>query len=133
MQNIHKNSGFTLIKLIAIVSIIGFMLFFSIPRLQESIFIDQTKKVSRLIMLQVRSLKERAVSDNKLYTLHISIDKNRMWVTNESMSEDEIQNAEQKGYDLSGDVKVLDVEYPVRGTISSGTADIFCIPTISVT
>ena len=95
MHDIQKNSGFTLIELIAIISIISFMLFLSIPRFQESIFIDHTKKVSRLIMLQVRSLKEMAVSDHKLYTLHIDIDKNWMWVTNESMSEEEVQNAVQ--------------------------------------
>jgi hypothetical protein len=40
------------------------------------------------------------------------------------MSEEELENAELKGYQLPDDVKLIDVEYPQDEVISSGTADI---------
>jgi len=119
-----RNSGYTLIELIIVIALIGIMLFFSIPRFQEGIFTSNTKKVSRWIIVKVNALKYKAVSDRKTYTLHVSMDKNRMWVTHDAMSEDEIENAQQQGYAFPEDLKVLDVAFPGREKISHGVADI---------
>lgn len=119
-----RNSGYTLIELIIVISLIGIILFFSIPRFQESVFTSNTKKISRWIIVKVKSLKQSAVRDQKLYTLHISIENGRMWVTHESMSEEEIENAKQKGYELPEGLKMLDVAFPDQEKISHGVADI---------
>lgn len=119
-----RNSGYTLIELIIVIALIGIMLFFSIPRFQEGIFTSNTKKVSRWIIVKVNALKHKAVSDRKTYTLHVSIDKSRIWVTHDAMSEDEIENAQQQGYVFPEDLKVLDVVFPGREKISQGVADI---------
>ncbi len=127
VQIVTDNSlrnGFTLIELIVVVCLISIMLFFSLPRFQDAVLSDSTKKTSLWIIGKVRALKENAVSNQKLYTLHINIDTDRLWITNESMSEEELQNAELQGFELPDDVKALDVEYPYKGKISAGQADI---------
>jgi prepilin-type N-terminal cleavage/methylation domain-containing protein len=119
-----QNNGFTLIELIVVISLISLTLFFAIPRFKDSVLSDSTKKVSRWIIAKVHTSKERAVRDQKLYILHINLDSNRLWITNELMSEQEIQDAAQKAYELPGDIQVLDVEYPDEEIISEGRADI---------
>lgn len=118
------NQGFTLIELIVVITLISLMLFFAIPRFQVDVLSDNTNKVSRWIMVKVHSLKEKAVSEQKLYVLHISLDSNRLWVTSEIMSQEELQAAEANGYELSDDINLLDVEYPDEEKISVGRADI---------
>ena len=119
------NQGFTLIELIVVITLISLMLFLAIPRFQVDVLSDNTNKVSRWIMVKVHSLKEKAVSEQKLYVLHISLDSNRLWVTSEIMSQEELQAAEANGYELSDDIKLLDVEYPDEEKISVGRADIY--------
>ncbi len=118
------NNGFTLIELIVVISLISTVLFFSIPRLQNVLGFDNTKKVSRWILTTVRFLKKSAVADQKRYILHVHLDANRLWITNESMSGSEIQHAEEKSYRLPDDVRISDVAYSNKGKISFGTADI---------
>ncbi|MFQ5484797.1 MAG: prepilin-type N-terminal cleavage/methylation domain-containing protein [Desulfobacterales bacterium] len=118
------NNGFTLIELIVVISLISIILFLSIPRLQNVLVFDSTKKVARRILATVRFLKKTAVADQKRYILHVHLDANRLWITNESMSEAEIQQAEGKSYSLPDGVRISDVEYANKGKISSGTADI---------
>ncbi len=125
MINLRQNNGFTLIELIVVISLISLMIFFAIPRFQDSVLSDNTKKVSRWIIAKVHALKERAVRDQKLYILHVNLDSNRLWMTNEFMSEQELQNAAQSAYELPDNIKVLDVEYPDEEIISVGRADIY--------
>ena len=123
--NFRSNNGFTLIELIVVISLISLMLFFAIPRFQVDVLSDHTKKASRWIMLQVNALKEKAVHDQKRYVLHLSLDSNRLWVTSENMSPEEIQTAEENGFELADDITLMDVEYPDEEKISVGRADIY--------
>ncbi len=125
MFSFRLNQGFTLIELIVVITLISLMLFFVIPRFQVDVLSDNTNKVSRWIMLKVHSLKEKAVREQKLYVLHISLDSNRLWVTSEIMSQEELQAAEANGYELSDNINLLDVEYPDEEKISVGRADIY--------
>lgn len=125
MFSFRLNQGFTLIELIVVITLISLMLFFAIPRFQVDVLSDNTNKVSRWIMVKVHSLKEKAVREQKLYVLHISLDSNRLWVTSEIMSHEELQAAEANGYELSDDINLLDVEYPDEEKISVGRADIY--------
>ena len=76
-------------------------------------------------MLKVHALKEKAVHEQKLYVLHLSLDSNKLWVTSDIMSQEELQTAELNGYELPEDIKLLDVEYPDEEKISAGRADIY--------
>ena len=120
----RQNRGFTLIELIIVVFLISIMLFLYIPKFQEAVMFDSTKRVSRWIIGKVKALKEGSITNYKSYFLHVDLDNNRMWVTNELMSEEEMQNAEQ-GFELPDDIHLVDVEYPGKDKILSGRADIY--------
>lgn len=120
----NKDSGYTLIELVVVVSLISIMLFFAMPRFRNTVLTDSTSKVSRWIIAQVRSLKAAAVRDQKQYILNISLDSGKFWVTTDSMSEEELRNADQNGFTLPNDVRIVDVEFPVKGKITSGQVEI---------
>ncbi len=120
----HSICGFTLIELIAVISILSIMLFFSIPRFGNFSDSGNLKSVSRWVIANVHALKERAVSDQKRYTLHVGLDSNSFMVTNESMIPQELETADPKVYQLPPGITIIDVEYPGKGVIRTGQADI---------
>jgi prepilin-type N-terminal cleavage/methylation domain-containing protein len=119
-----RNSGFTLIELIVVIALMGLMLFFSLPRLQNNPFLDDTKKSSRWLISKVQTLKESSLRDQKQYTLHFDLDSGRIWETNEAMTPDDIESAAIDSYGLPDDLQIIDIEYPTAGKISSGQAKI---------
>ena len=133
-MRLGNSSGFTLIELLVAVSLIGIVLVFAIPRFHHSVLSDDTRTVSRWIILKTQSLRQRAVHDQKRYALHIDIDTGRLWITGESVPEGEEQEEEeqergaQDELQLPDGLRVLDVEYPGRELITSGQADVFFYP-----
>jgi prepilin-type N-terminal cleavage/methylation domain-containing protein len=117
-------AGFTLIELIVVIALLGLMLFFSLPRLQNNPFLDDSKKSSRWLIGKIQSLKESAIRDQKLYTLHFDLDSGRVWETNETMSPEDLESAVLNSYALPDDLRIIDIEYPTKGKIYSGQATI---------
>ena len=121
---LSRNSGFTLIELIVVITLMGLMLFFSLPRLQNNPFLNDTKKSSRWLISKVQTLKESAIRDQKRYTLHFDLDSGRVWETNEAMSPEDIESTMMDSYELPDDLRIIDIEYPSIGKIYSGQAEI---------
>jgi prepilin-type N-terminal cleavage/methylation domain-containing protein len=119
-----RNSGFTLIELIVVITLMGLMLFFSLPRLQNNPFLNDTKKSSRWLISKVQTLRESAIRDQKMYILHFDLDSGRVWETSEAMSPEDIENAVNDSYVLPDDLQIIDIEYPSQGKIHSGQAEI---------
>ena len=128
MRHIKHKSGFTLIELIVVIAIMSIMLVVVVPRFPPSFFTDSTREALSWIILNVRTLKERARDDQIKYVLHINVDTNRFWISTESMEEEALLQAEQNGYALSGDDNILDVEFSETGAVTYGTADICFYP-----
>ena len=124
MRISEKYNGFTLIELIVVMALLGIMLMFSIPRFHEALFVDDTQKSSWWIIGKVQSLKEMSIRNQKQYVLHIDLGTDRIWETDESMSAENLESAALSAYVLPGDIKILDVEFPSAGKITSGQADI---------
>ena len=117
--------GFTLIELIVVITLISIMLLFAVPKFGSQFLVDESKAVARWIMINVPALKSKAIRDHKLYALQISFSRNKFWIINETMSEEELVQAEEKGYDLPEGIQIIDVEYPGDQKITSGMADIY--------
>jgi prepilin-type N-terminal cleavage/methylation domain-containing protein len=125
MPGFERIKGFTLIELIVVISLISIMLFFAVPRFQGNVLSDNTKEVSRWMLLKIPYLKERAAREQKRYILHVGLDSNKLWITHEAMDQEALQSSETNGYNLPEDIKLLDVEYPDQEKISVGQADIY--------
>ncbi len=115
------NQAFTLIELIVVISLISILLTFAVPRLDVSFLSDNKRNISSWILLTVQSLKENAVKDQTLCTLHIDFDNNQLWtsagpVTDETPKENE--------YSLPSGYRMMDVEFPDANKINKGIAEI---------
>ena len=121
----QKNTGgYTLIELVVVITLIGTMLFFAIPRIQATFLSDGTQKFSRWLITTTRGLKAAAVRDQKQYVLNVNLDAGKLWVTSDTMPEEERRNAEQDSYRLPEDVRIIDLEFPLQGKITGGQAEI---------
>ena len=117
-------AGYTLIELVVVISLISIMLAFAAPRLHRAAFSDDTTVVTRWIMTKVPDLKKQAVREKLRYTLHVGIAANTLWVSHQSMPEEELEAAEKNGFKLPGRVRLMDVEYPDARKLSGEIADI---------
>jgi Tfp pilus assembly protein FimT len=107
-----------------VVALLGIMLFFAIPQFQNFMAGDDSKKISRWIMAKTQAMKEQAISSQKTFTLHISLDSGKFWMSPEGMAEEAVQEAEEKGFSLPEEFSVTDVEFPIQGRVTAGRADI---------
>ena len=125
---LKRDNGFTLIELIVVMALIGCLLAFSIPRFHDTLLTNPTKKTSRWIIGTVKALKESSLREHRIYTLHVGLDTNTLWVTNETMTEEAVSEAAENGYKLPHNVRLLDVEFPVMGKVTTAHADILFYP-----
>lgn len=119
-----NHRGYTLIELIVVVALISMMLFFSVPRFQRAVFVNDTRQFSQWLTANVKVLKERSVREQRNYRLHVAMAEGRLWITHDGMSEEEIEDARNSAYQLPSGLLVMDVEYPGHNRVSSGRADI---------
>jgi len=118
----QRQNGFTLIELIVVMTLISIMLFFAIPRFRQAVVSDGGKKATRHIMMQVPILKDKAVREQKRYELHIDLESNRVWATNEEMAEDALSQAEENAFEAASGIRFADVEFPQTGKVNAGIA-----------
>jgi prepilin-type N-terminal cleavage/methylation domain-containing protein len=128
MINLRTNSGFTLIEIVTVLALISLTLLIAVPRIPNTLFIDETKKTSRWIITKVQVLKDRATREQKRYALHIDMSIKKMWISNDGMSDEERRAAEQKGFKLPPNIRIKDVEFPDNKIISFGQTEIFFYP-----
>jgi prepilin-type N-terminal cleavage/methylation domain-containing protein len=142
--------GFTLIELIVVMTLITIMLGFATPQLRSVLFVDGTKKTSRWMMITIPAIKTKAIREQELMVLGISIDQNNMWVvdpqptpTEKNNDEDaelkdlsDLENADdlkeepakQNIFKLPTDVHIVNVEFPNEDQISMGEVEINFYP-----
>jgi len=123
--NLPGLAGYTLIELVVVMALISIMFFFAMPRFQDNMLTDQVRKTSRWVITQTRHIKQRAVREKKDYVLHVDMDAEKLWVSTLDMEEEALQKAEEDAFQLSEDVEIMDVEFPIKGKLASGQADIY--------
>jgi prepilin-type N-terminal cleavage/methylation domain-containing protein len=121
-------AGFTLIELMVVMLLITIFLAVALPRLDAGFAQDPTKKVTRWMVNTTRALRTDAVRRQKLQSLVVDLNNNRMWMVNEEMDEEALAGASEKAYTLPSSIRVVDVEYPQADRVSAGTAEIHFYP-----
>lgn len=121
--------GFTLLELMVVITLIAIMLGLAMPRLGAALVSDPTTKVSRWLINNIGALKTEAVRKQKQYALRIDLDRQRLWVIHEGMSEEaEAAAEEEQAYQLPEDVQLHSLLIPGQDPISSGTTDLNFYP-----
>lgn len=121
MPRPYANKGFTLLEIVVVMALIGIFIAISLPRFD--IGGDKADKFSRWFIVKVDSMKKQA-GGMETRILRIDMDGEKIWTVGESMSEEALEAAEEGGYEIPEGVRILDVEFPKKGKISSGIADI---------
>ncbi len=117
---ITSSRGFTLIELLVVLSLASLMLFITVPRLQDNPFLDEDRKTSAWIVGTIRALKQKSVQAGQDHALHINTDAGTIWVSNESMTTEELLDAEKSGFLMPDDFRLLDIEFPHQGQYPLG-------------
>lgn len=128
-MNRRADEGFTLIELTVVMAIITIVFFFSIPRLQNEILTDPSKKTSRWLLANVRALKERSFREKKDYILYIDTNNHSFRIPgradeNENES-DMLEPAADNQYQLPENMRIIDVEFPGNVEVSTGIAEVY--------
>lgn len=119
--------GFTLIELVVVMALVGIMLLIAVPNFQH-LLTDDSRKASQWILLQVPKFKARAISEHQVYFLHVDMDRQRLWFSNGSMSDDEQALAMEEGFQLSDTVRIVEILFASEGGFNAGEAIISFYP-----
>jgi len=112
LSNFKKSSGFTLIELIVVISIVAMLLLFSFPVFRDIVlFSDSATQVGDMLRL-IDDLKKRAVDQNTDYFMHMNPGSGQVWVTNEDMDDEAKETAKGNGVFLLEEIDIIDVEFP---------------------
>jgi len=119
-----KERGYTLIELAVVIMLIGLMLGVSIPRFRSFLLTDSLKSSTLRIIGLVKELRSDAVRENRIYDLHFDMGSNLIWVGFEGMTQEESELAHKRAFQLSQDVKIIDVWRMGKGKKVDGDATI---------
>ncbi len=122
------SQGFTLIELMVVMLLISIVLAVSIPRFEGGVFEDPTKKLSRYMINTIRTLRSQAMQKQQVHSLVIDLSNHKMWITNETMGEEELEAAGEQARTLPGNMQIVDVQFPDEEPVSSGTAQVNFYP-----
>lgn len=118
---LENNRAFTLVEIIVVISLIGTMLFFAIPRMQGSLLSDDSREISKWLILNIADLKNKSVQTQQKFILYVDMDGNHFRI------EDESGNAED-GIDLPPGFQVTSVMFSKDKRITNGIAEIRFFP-----
>ncbi len=111
-RNQHNISGFTIIELVVVISIISLLLFFSIPSFDNfRLFQDSGSEIGRVVSL-IEKAKKTAVYENTDFLMVIDTANQRIWFKKADSEEKETGETEKAGVALS-DSRILDIVTPV--------------------
>jgi hypothetical protein len=101
---------------------------FAVPKVRETVFMDDQRKISLWLTRKVTQLKKKTLLQKQTHILHIDVDANRYWVTTAAMPDDQKSEAAENSFAFPEGITVRDVEFPEGGQISSGTVLIHFYP-----
>jgi len=132
--------AFTLIEIIVVMALVGTILFFAVPRMEGTLLRDDSRTVSRWIVLNVAELKTKSVQAQTPYILYVDMDNNLFEIGRESgdpfaddpsvdadafMDADRLEAEESRQrFELPRGYRLTSVRFSEESRKTSGTATI---------
>jgi len=107
----QKQHGFTLLELIIVCLLISVSLAFSVPRLRQSLVIDQLAASSRKIIALIKEVRQMAAQDQQPYLIHFDLDRKKIWYQQDrpASKEEKEQASPQPTIELPPSVRLQDI------------------------
>lgn len=121
-QITSTDSAYTLIELTVVMFLIGLMLALTIPRIQYAFLSDDLKTATRRMIGTIKTLREKAIREQKAFKLYLDMESNRYWDESNGMTEDERSEKRDNAPVLPGNVQIIDVSRRGKGKKSVGDA-----------
>jgi general secretion pathway protein H len=121
-QITSTDSAYTLIELTVVMFLIGLMLALTIPRIQYAFLSDDLKTATRRMVGTIKTLREKAIREQKAFKLYLDMESNRYWDESNGMTEDERSEKRDNAPVLPGNVQIIDVSRRGKGKKSVGDA-----------
>lgn len=109
--------GYTLLELIVVIVLLGLMFGLTVPRFRQTVLSDSLDATSLRIIGVVQDLREKAISDQVSYVLHLDIRQKKLWAFATSATEEEQERARDRAYKLPVDVNIEDIWSWSRGKL----------------
>jgi prepilin-type N-terminal cleavage/methylation domain-containing protein len=75
----NNQSGFTLLELIIVCLLITVSLAFSVPRLRQTLVIDQLAASSRKVIALTKEVRQLAAQKQQPYLIYFDLDREKIW------------------------------------------------------
>ena len=123
-MNRKTKKGYTFIELTVVIFLIGLTLVLTVPRFRYEMFTDDLKATVRRMVGTIRSLRNDAIREQKIYVLCFDLGSNRYWIESADMTDEGRALEYEKALQLPGGVQILDVWSGEMGKKVDGKAAI---------
>ncbi len=104
-----------------VVAVIGTVLVLTVPRIDLPGLHDDLSAAARQVIQAHRKLKAEAAGRQLRYSMHLDLDRQRIWVSDASMDEDQMAAAADEGYRLPSRVRLEQLRLPDEREINTGS------------
>jgi Tfp pilus assembly protein FimT len=115
-------------ELIVVILLLTILLGFAIPAFEGSVLTGSREQVVRELMSAVKNLKIAALRRQTIQTLHLDLDRNRLWVARDKDEQNEEDSSDQSAYTLPKDTRIAQVRFPGNRPIRAGKVEIKFYP-----
>ena len=112
-----NTSGYTLIELIVVIVLLGLMFGLVVPKFRQAVLSDSLDATSLRLIGLIENLRERAISDQVSYVLHLDIRGKEVWAFAVDATAEEQEAARERSYSLPADVIIEDIWSWSRGKL----------------
>lgn len=123
-MNRKTKKGYTFIELTVVIFLIGLTLVLTVPRFRYEMLTDDLKATVRRMVGTIRSLRNDAIREQKIYVLCFDLGSNRYWIESADMTDEGRALEYEKALPLPGGVQILDVWSGEMGKKVDGKAAI---------
>ncbi|WP_028316874.1 pilus assembly FimT family protein [Desulfatibacillum aliphaticivorans] len=107
-----RQGGFSLMELMAVISLLGILFFVIVPRFEEAASAGDMDELVRLMSANVAKERETAIANQSLRSLYIDFEERTYGTDGPPLTEEELMETERQGTQISEAVTLLDVEWP---------------------